>query len=283
LVLISMTTLCFASEGDTDPFMRTCRLRCSEERSCRLPDNAFERKAPFWLKLFAWDCESDCEYQCMRNHTIQRKKSGLNVLQYHGKWPFIRVLGMQELFSSVFSLGNAIPNAIYFFKVKSNVPDGYYLKKILLLFASIHVITWIFSTIFHARDVKVTEALDYYFSDIAWGFICVWTTIRVFDLRSKLSIFFVFLFFGALVTHLIYYLTYVKFDYGYNTLVGLGMASWQSALWFYWSFRNYKKKIFPMHGNLLLVRSVRGSQGASRYLILHRFGTCWMDMQFGMG
>jgi len=251
LVLISITTLSFASVGDEHPYMSTCRPQCEKERECNKPDNSFEREVPFWLKLLAWDCKSDCSYQCMRNHTIKRKIEGRDVLQYHGKWPFIRVLGMQELFSSLFSFGNAVPNFIYFFKIKNHTPDGYHLKNILLIFAISNVFTWTFSTIFHARDIKLTEALDYYFSDIAWAFISAWTTIRVFDLRSKLSILVVFLLFGAIVCHLIYYLTFIKFDYGYNTRVSIGIACWQSALWFYWCYKNYKKKIFLMHGNLV--------------------------------
>jgi len=239
--LIVCLSFTYASEGDIHPFMIQCRQNCESKHECHKTDNRFTKEAPFYLKLMAWDCAEDCTYLCMRNHTLQRKADGEPVLQYYGKWPFIRVFGIQELFSSVFSWGNAIPNIIFFFKFRRIVPDDYYLKNIFLCFAVSNVFTWTFSTIFHARDFKWTEALDYYFADLAWCFICVWTTIRFFDIRSTQSIVMIFLIFGAILFHLIYYLTFIKFDYGYNTTVGVILAIWQCVLWYTWAFMNWSK------------------------------------------
>lgn len=35
---------------------------------------------------------------------------GLGMVQFYGKWPFVRVLGVQEFFSMIFSLPNLYVN-----------------------------------------------------------------------------------------------------------------------------------------------------------------------------
>mmetsp|Transcript_6680 Transcript_6680/g.8701 ORF Transcript_6680/g.8701 Transcript_6680/m.8701 type:complete len:153 (-) Transcript_6680:77-535(-) len=54
-------------------------------------------------RLFLWNCVSDSYYKCMMFAVDMNVKRGKFVTgaspiqQYHGKWPFIRVLGMQEI------------------------------------------------------------------------------------------------------------------------------------------------------------------------------------------
>ena len=55
------------------------------------------------LQFFGWNCLDDCKYKCQINETLQ---PDTKIHKYQGKWPFIRVLGMQEFLSVVFSLGN---------------------------------------------------------------------------------------------------------------------------------------------------------------------------------
>ena len=45
--------------------------------------------------------QDDCKYLCMRQHTEQRRALGQPVLKYHGKWPFVRVLGVQVTLAKV--------------------------------------------------------------------------------------------------------------------------------------------------------------------------------------
>uniref|UniRef100_A0A6B2LAN2 Post-GPI attachment to proteins factor 3 n=1 Tax=Arcella intermedia TaxID=1963864 RepID=A0A6B2LAN2_9EUKA len=236
LVLSSM-----GSQGDSDPWTVQCVQQCESRFNCSSPYNSWDANVGPLDWISQWDCSAECKYQCMRQHTKLRTDSGLPVVQYHGKWPFRRVLGMQELFSSVFSITNAIPNVVYFFKYRDAVPDSYYLKPLFLTYAVTTTITWIFSAAFHARDTRLTEALDYYFADLTWTFIAIWTTIRFFDIQSKRGIFLVFLLFGSVYIRLIYYLTFIKFDYAWNTLVGVVMATWQSGLWLRWAYLHWKK------------------------------------------
>jgi hypothetical protein len=60
-----------------------------------------------------WDCASECEYQCMIRREAERQLEGLPPVQYHGKWPFKRFLGIQACLSNakrvVFESSKEIP------------------------------------------------------------------------------------------------------------------------------------------------------------------------------
>ena len=50
-------------------------------------------------------------YSCMHEHTAQREAAGLPVLQYYGKWPFVRLGTVQEPAAALFSLLNLLAHA----------------------------------------------------------------------------------------------------------------------------------------------------------------------------
>lgn len=118
-----------------------------------------------------WDCEQNCDYQCQRLVTNERKRNDEEILQFHGKWPFLRLFGIQEVASAIFSLGNLIVHLIGMKKIinrlSSNIDSD--LKYLFINTLCISIVTnlaWIFSTIFHVRDFLVTERLDYYFAGL---------------------------------------------------------------------------------------------------------------------
>ena len=47
------------------------------------------------LLLLGWTATADCRYECTWNRTAWRLARGEPPLQYHGKWPFYRLLGVQ--------------------------------------------------------------------------------------------------------------------------------------------------------------------------------------------
>lgn len=51
-----------------------------------------------WLRLMQWTALDDCKYWCMHKITRYRIEQGLSIQQYYGKWPFIRVFGLQVIF-----------------------------------------------------------------------------------------------------------------------------------------------------------------------------------------
>lgn len=130
---------------------------------------------PWYLTLLQWDCPLNCDYQCQRILTkewLEELDNDIDeVLQFHGKWPFWRVLGIQELVSALFSLGNFIPHYLGYRKLRRamrrcdnrEMAAQYYNS---LAMAIVTMMAWIASTVFHIRDFKVTEKLDYFLAGL---------------------------------------------------------------------------------------------------------------------
>lgn len=146
------------------------------------PSWQFQTLLPWYLKLLQWDCRSNCDYQCQQIITDERVANNEEIYQFHGKWPFLRVAGIQELASAIFSVGNFIPHYLGFMKLREamaqNPParlvvNGSYIN--LMFMAAVTMCAWTFSTIFHIRDYPVTEKLDYYFAGLTvlTGFYCI--------------------------------------------------------------------------------------------------------------
>lgn len=137
------------------------------------PNWHFDARVAPHLKLLLWDCKSNCDYQCQRIITRERVQQGEEVLQFHGKWPFLRVLGIQELASVVFSMANFVPHYLGYRKLSRAMRDNGASKPELRrsfrnvkFMAFVTMCAWVFSTIFHIRDFIFTERLDYYFAGL---------------------------------------------------------------------------------------------------------------------
>ncbi|CUM65901.1 uncharacterized protein PRCAT00003551001 [Priceomyces carsonii] len=170
-----------ASPGDDLEEFDACKFQC-EEIVCFQspaiyamiggfnPDWKFNGPPLLYLRLLQWSCADDCDYQCQRKVTSERKDAGEEVLQFHGKWPFIRVLGIQELASTIFSCGNLLVHCIGIKKLlKETISlDGKFRCQYtnVLLTSFITILAWTCSTIFHIRDVLITERLDYFLAGL---------------------------------------------------------------------------------------------------------------------
>ena len=71
----------------------------------------------WWMRFMRWDCLSECKYECMQDYSLYRKTKNLPPEKFYGKWPFVRVMGVQELFSSGASFLNGVPHAVYLLTV----------------------------------------------------------------------------------------------------------------------------------------------------------------------
>lgn len=186
-----------ASEGDELQEFEDCLYQCTEITCNNNPYNvtqaeskdtqrlkaqflpynpAWRFKAPdSYLKALFWDCESNCDYQCQRIITNERKENGQEVLQFHGKWPFLRVFGIQEFASAVFSIANFFPHLMGFNQASEALRTAPKEKKQALsriiknvqFMALVTMCAWVFSTLYHIRDFLITEHLDYYFAGLA--------------------------------------------------------------------------------------------------------------------
>lgn len=191
-------TPALASEGDDLEEFEDCLYQCNELTCFKNPYHVvqeeykdvlkkknyqFHRYEPSWkfdqslsgvLRAMLWDCESNCDYQCQRIITSERKANGEEVYQFHGKWPFLRVFGIQELASAVFSIANFFPH-LNGFRLASKALRDAPKEKIPAIKRSIRnvqfvalvtMLAWVFSTIYHIRDFLITERLDYYFAGL---------------------------------------------------------------------------------------------------------------------
>jgi hypothetical protein len=215
--------------------------------------NGLFDKSPvsFYLRFLGWDCKSNCDYQCQRLITKDRMSENLEIYQFHGKWPFIRVLGIQELFSGLFSVGNFIPNYWGFKLVwkhyKSESKKGNIefanLYWAYILVSIVSMCAWFSSTIFHLKDTWDRERLDYFFAGmtVLTGFNAV--CVRYFKLykcennfkRNLLGIICVFLYISH-VTRLL-----IDWSYTYNMQANVIIGLLQNILWIRLAIKHFRQ------------------------------------------
>ena len=171
----------------------------------------------------------------------------LPVVQFHGKWPFYRVLGMQEPFSVLFSLGNlaAHYDGLHT-KVLPHIPASYSLRPFYVVLAYIGIVTWTFSALFHTRDFAATEQLDYFAAGASVLYGLYYTIVRIFRLdlptprrRSLLRAWT-----GTCIVLYLCHVAYLKFwhwDYTYNMAANVACGIVQNVLWSWFSYDRYRK------------------------------------------
>jgi len=235
VVLAAAVLLCacigqtHASEGDYDPHFLSCLGPCM--RDC---DANLRPALSIGLRLMQWSCPENCQYECMIKNRERRKELGLPVAKYYGKWPFDRVLGAQEIASTVFSIANFMPHLYFFGVYRRTAPSSYPLRNWWSGYGIVAMCTWVFSTAFHARDTKLTERLDYFFANamvLYASFAVMLRTFRLYRVRFQLILGLPLL---VLYTVHICYMTFVTFDYNYNMAVTMLVGSWYSLLWISW-------------------------------------------------
>jgi len=128
---------------------------------------------------------------------------------------------MQEPFSVLFSLFNFLAHYNGLSKVLANIPASYPMRKYYVLLAYFGMASWVFSMIFHTRDFRVTEHLDYFAAGASVLYGLYYTPIRIFRLyqggektKSLLRIW-TGLCIGMYVAH-ITYLEWYSWNYTYN-------------------------------------------------------------------
>ncbi len=168
------------------------------------------------------------------------------IVQYHGKWPFYRFMGIQEPFSVLFSLLNFLAHRNGMERIRSKIPARYSLRPYYLLFGYFGLASWIFSMVFHTRDFSITEKLDYFAAGASVLYGLYYTPIRVFRLdqeeASKQSILRAWTVTCCLLyaAHVIY-LSAWRWDYTYNMAANVAVGIVSNILWSYFSIMRYRK------------------------------------------
>ncbi|KAI0438773.1 Per1-like-domain-containing protein [Xylaria telfairii] len=232
-----------ASAGDRLPEFRECVKVCNRE-NCD-PNND-PTPIPLHHRLLLWTCAQECDYTCQHIVTTRRVAAGQAVTQFHGKWPFERVLGLQEPASVLFSVGNLAAHRNGLARLRERVPATYPLRRYYELFAYFGMASWVFSTVFHTRDFAVTEQLDYFGAgaSVLYGMYYALVRVARLDLptprrRSLLRLWTVLC--CALYAAHVAYLKFWKWDYTYNMTANVVVGMVHNLLWTYFSWTRWRE------------------------------------------
>ncbi|EME41421.1 hypothetical protein DOTSEDRAFT_73740 [Dothistroma septosporum NZE10] len=247
-LLLIACGIAYASIGDHLPEFKACLEDC-EVTSCG--ENG--TNIPFQHRLLFWTCPQECDYACQHIITearLTRDPPFLSpIVQFHGKWPFHRFLGMQEPASVLFSLLNFLAHDNGIAKVTEHIPARYPLRKYYLLFGYFGMASWIFSMMFHTRDFNITEKLDYFAAGASVMYGLYFAAIRIFRLDQEAGMngksgtvlrLWTLICAGAYLMH-IGYLTFVRFDYIYNMAANVVVGLIQNVLWTWFSVTRFRK------------------------------------------
>ncbi|CCH58328.1 hypothetical protein TBLA_0A05350 [Henningerozyma blattae CBS 6284] len=303
LIPLLLNSLTLASPGDNLDEFDDCLDACEFQRKCPnsevdeedLPSNSYTNinfnQTPFLLeKLLFWDCMADCDYQCQHIITKERIHDKEEIYQFHGKWPFLRLLGMQEFFSTIFSVGNFIPHYFGFRLLLQKYHQvsmrGDHKKPLLINYIAVAIagmLAWISSSIFHFRDLLFTEKLDYFFAGgtVLMGFHAIIGRMFRLDhkptIRKTFSIFVITIFCAHLLR------LYLDWSYTYNMRFNLFFGLLQYASLVSLAIRNYlslqKKKKQHSYGSRYNIHSQRLFSLCATPILLVVFTSIAMSME----
>ncbi|KAJ1643957.1 hypothetical protein LPJ64_004316 [Coemansia asiatica] len=213
-----------ASSGDRQKSFRTCVRTCIQT-SCTQESPPL----PLYLRLLQWTCESNCDYHCQRQITVKAQMDGQRVHQYHGKWPFIRVFGIQEPASVVFSVLNGFMH-LQSYKLVNRINRSHPMRRWLKVFVVLGTWSWFCSAVFHTRDFPITEKLDYFSAGLNVLYILFLGTVRMLRLQTwretkKVALICALVY----LLHIMYLL--VDFDYGYNMVANATVGLLSNVVW----------------------------------------------------
>ncbi|KAF9358930.1 hypothetical protein BGX34_008640 [Mortierella sp. NVP85] len=238
LTLALCVSVAWASSGDRQPLYNDCVHQCDQDicHSSNLSSQQHHQEAS--LRLLHWTCLDNCRYNCMHAITQDAILRNEPVHQYHGKWPFHRFLGMQEPASVLFSLLNGYMHVRAWPTIKRTIPEGYYMRPFYLGYVVMGVNTWLWSAVYHSRDWPSTEKLDYFSAGAAIMFGFYYSVIRITRMvQTRWQLVWTVVCVIPLLLH-IGFLTFVRFDYGYNMLATGGVGVVHNLMWVGWSIAN---------------------------------------------
>lgn len=168
-------------------------------------------------------------------------------MQFHGKWPFWRFLGIQEPFSVLCSAGNlwAHWNGLRH-RVLAQIPAAYPLRPYYVALACVGMTAWFFSIVFHTRDFVVTEQLDYFAAGASVLYGLYYTPVRLWHLerdtprRRSVRHAWTALCAALYVAH-VGYLKLWRWDYTYNMAANVACGVVQNLLWSWFSYDTYRR------------------------------------------
>lgn len=248
-----------ASPGDNLEAFWECNEVCEFKNHCNdaVPDlesNYFARhefeETPLLLSsLLFWDCTSNCDYQCQQVVTKLRISNAEEIYQFHGKWPFIRMFSFQEMFSTLFSMGNFFPHYYGYLRLTKAISNyKFYNRESRITLYLVNytyvaiagMFAWTASTIFHWRDLLITEKFDYFFAGmtVLVAFHAIFSRIFRLEKYPKLAKLFFFIVVGIFSMHILR--LYIDWSYTYNMRFNVCFGLLQYILIIIMAYQNYR-------------------------------------------
>lgn len=150
IILLYCAASIRASTGDRAQPFRDCLALCEAQRCQDGADHHF----PLFLRLMRWTCLDDCKYTCMHLITDIAQADERPIMQYYGKWPFWRFMGMQEPASVFFSLMNLWAHLKGWRSVNKQVMQTHPMRWFILAWSVISMNAWFWSSVFHTRGAR---------------------------------------------------------------------------------------------------------------------------------
>lgn len=238
-----------ASTGDLSKTFQAYFRQCQNELcTSSYKAKEFEKLQPYHLQYLGWDCIEECKYNCMWQTVEDFQQQNLRVPQFYGKWPFLRIMGMQEPASVLFSLLNGLGHLYMIMKFRRKVPRNAPMYYAWHIYSLIAMHAWFWSTIFHGRDTVFTEKMDYFAAvslNLSGILMISWRSLGLLnngdrDLRVILTSVAVL---SVIFWRHVNYLNGLKrFDYGYNMKFNLFVGLINSVWWIGWCMANIRRK-----------------------------------------
>lgn len=218
------------------------RDKCSDESGTTFKSKQLAEQQDFWCRLLRWHCREECSYYCMWYTVRSFQEHGYDLPKFHGKWPFTRVLGMQEPASVFASILNFAANFYMYNKIRREFPlsktRGLYIIIFWHAFALVCMNAWVWSTIFHMRDSPFTEFMDYACALSMVMGLFVASIVRVCHRRPKVTLFLLLLPLFYFVTHVRYLFSGV-INYDYNMTLNIFFGVLGSVVWICVSYKQH--------------------------------------------
>ncbi|XP_045491816.1 post-GPI attachment to proteins factor 3 [Colias croceus] len=237
----AIITCVLCSDGDRSPFYNKCLKSCVKS-NCTADDSFLPSAAnnqDVWSKMLLWSCQDECRYSCMWKTVQGFHERGFAIPKFHGKWPFAKILGIQEPASAFASVLNLAVHVFMYNEIARLFPTRS-MPVVLFwhVFAGICINAWFWSTIFHTRDNYFTEFMDYVCALSMVMSLFVAAVLRVFHKRKTIS--------GvALLSTLVYFVEHALYlytgqiDYDYNMQVNVIFGVLGSVIWLTWAIIQY--------------------------------------------
>ncbi|XP_010523608.1 PREDICTED: post-GPI attachment to proteins factor 3 isoform X2 [Tarenaya hassleriana] len=263
-ILLVLVALCVvsaveASEGDADPLYKDCVEHCQKTGCvgdkcflhCKFSadgkpiDGPWYMQEPLYLQWKQWDCQSDCQYECMMSREEERKKHGEKPVKYHNRWPLKRVYGIQEPVSvALCALALAIQFhgwvsycilVYYKLPLRPDRKTYYEYNGLLHIYSLIVMNAFFWSAVCHSRDVELTERLDYSSAAALLGVSLIFAIIRVFNIRDESAKVMVAAPIIALMATHVLYLSFYNLDSGLQMKAVLTVGAVEFTVWGGWA------------------------------------------------